>query len=60
MGNRRNDVGEERVIAHLGTSKNDLARHKDQKHDLGLDHTVDETREQLRKDEKSSNEEKKV
>ena len=36
------------LIPDLGTSKDDFAAHEEQKHYLGLDHPVDETREQLR------------
>lgn len=36
------------LISDLGTSEHDLAAHKDQEHNLGLDHAVDETGEQLR------------
>jgi len=35
------------LLADLGTSENDLAADEDQEHNLGLDHAVDETREQL-------------
>lgn len=35
------------LISDLGTSKHDLATHEDQKNDLGLDHAIDETWEQL-------------
>ena len=35
------------VVNHLCTCEHDLPRHEDQKHNFGLDHTVDETREQL-------------
>ena len=35
-------------LAHFGTGEDDLAAHEDQKHNLGLDHTIDKTREQLR------------
>ena len=33
---------------YLGTRQDDLARDEDEKHDLWLDHAVDQTREQLR------------
>ena len=33
---------------YLGTSQDNLARDEDKQHDLGLDHAVNETREQLR------------
>ena len=36
------------LLADFGTGQDNLAADEDQKHDLGLDHTVDETREQLR------------
>lgn len=36
------------LVADLGTSEDNLAAHKDQEHNLGLDHAVDETGEQLR------------
>lgn len=36
------------LVSNLGTGENDLAADKDQEHDLRLDHTVDETGEQLR------------
>ena len=36
------------LLAHLRTSQNNLAAHEDQEHDLGLDHSVDETWEQFR------------
>lgn len=36
------------LISDLGTSEDNLAANKDQEHDLGLDHAVDKTREQLR------------
>jgi hypothetical protein len=36
------------LISNLGTSKDNLSAHEDQEHDLGLDHAVDKTREQLR------------
>lgn len=35
-------------LANFRTRENDLAANEDQKHNLGLDHTIDETREQLR------------
>lgn len=31
------------LLAHLRTGQNNLAAHEDQEHDLGLDHSVDET-----------------
>ena len=31
------------LLAHLRTSQNNLAAHEDQEHDLGLDHSVNET-----------------
>jgi hypothetical protein len=34
-------------LADLGTSQDDLATDEDEKHDLGFDHAVDETGEQL-------------
>jgi hypothetical protein len=34
-------------VIYLCTSQDDLARHKDEKHDLGFDHAINETREQL-------------
>jgi hypothetical protein len=36
------------LLSNLGASQDDLAADEDQEHDLRLDHTVDETREQLR------------
>lgn len=36
------------LVADFGTGENDFAADKDQENDLGLDHAVDETREQLR------------
>lgn len=36
------------LLSDLGTSQDDLAADEDQKHNLGLDHAVDETGEQLR------------
>jgi len=35
-------------FTNLRTSQDDLATNKDKKNDLGLDHSVDETREQFR------------
>ena len=35
-------------LSHFRTSEDNLAAHKDQQDNLGLDHSVDETREQLR------------
>lgn len=35
-------------LADLGTCQDDLAGHEDQEYNLGLHHTVDETREELR------------
>ena len=35
------------LLADLGTGENDLAAHEDEKHNLRLDHAIDETREQL-------------
>jgi hypothetical protein len=35
------------LVSNFGTSEDDLSAHKDQEHDLGLDHAVDETGEQL-------------
>jgi len=35
------------LLADLGASEDDLAAHEDEKDDLGLDHAVDETREEL-------------
>lgn len=45
----RVDLIESRVdiLSDLGACQNDLSRHKDQKHDFGLDHTIDQTREEL-------------
>jgi hypothetical protein len=34
-------------LLYLGTSEHDLPRYEYKKHDFGLDHAVDETREQL-------------
>lgn len=36
------------LLSHLGTSEDDLAADEDKKHNLGLNHAVDQTREQLR------------
>lgn len=36
------------LLTNLCTSQDNLATDKDQENDLGLDHSVDETREQLR------------
>lgn len=36
------------LFSNFRTSQDDLAADEDQQHDLGLDHSVDETREQLR------------
>lgn len=35
------------LLANLSTSQDNLATDEDQKNDLGLDHSIDETREQL-------------
>jgi hypothetical protein len=35
------------LLAHLGASEDNLAADKDEEHNLGLDHAVDKTREQL-------------
>jgi len=35
------------LLSDFGTSKNNLAAHKDEQDDLGLNHTVDQTGEQL-------------
>jgi hypothetical protein len=44
------DLIERRIdlLPDLRPGDDDLARDEDQEHDLGLDHTVDETGEQLR------------
>ncbi len=36
------------LLSHFGTSQNNLAADEDQQNDLGFDHSVDKTREQLR------------
>lgn len=36
------------LLSHFGTCQDNLAADEDQKHNLGLNHAVDETREQLR------------
>lgn len=36
------------LFSNLRTSQDDLSRYEDEEHDLGLDHSVDETREQFR------------
>jgi hypothetical protein len=36
------------LLSHLGASQDNLAADEDQKHNFRLDHSVDETREQLR------------
>ena len=36
------------LLSNLGTSQDNLAADEDQEHNLGLDHTIDQTREQLR------------
>jgi hypothetical protein len=38
---------ERKEDTYLGARQHDLARHEDQKYDFGLDHAVDETREEL-------------
>lgn len=35
------------LVAYFGSSEHDLAADEDQEHNLGLDHAVDKTREQL-------------
>ena len=39
----------EEIILYLCTRQYDLARHEDQKHDLRLDHTVDQAGEELQR-----------
>jgi hypothetical protein len=36
------------LLADLGTGQDDLARDEDEQNNLGLHHTIDETREELR------------
>jgi hypothetical protein len=36
------------IVSDLGTGDDNLSADKDQEHDLGPDHAIDETREQLR------------
>lgn len=36
------------LLPDLCARQDDLARHEDEQHDLGLDHAIDQTREQLR------------
>jgi len=36
------------LFSNFGTSQDNLARDEDEKDDLGLDHTINKTREQLR------------
>lgn len=36
--------------SYLSTSQHNLSRDEDQEHDFGLDHAIDETREQLKND----------
>lgn len=36
------------LLTDLGTSQDDLARHKDQEDNLGFDHAINQAREQLR------------
>ncbi len=36
------------LLAHFGAGQDNLATDEDQKNNLGLDHTVDQTREELR------------
>lgn len=36
------------LLTHFGASQDDLSRHEDQEHDLGLHHAVDQTREEFR------------
>lgn len=36
------------LLPDLCARQDDLAGHEDEQHDLGLDHTIDQTREQLR------------
>ena len=35
------------LFSHLGASQDDLAAHEDQEHNLGFDHAINQTREQL-------------
>ena len=35
------------LFTHLGSSEDDLSRDEDEDHDLGLHHTVDQSREDL-------------
>jgi hypothetical protein len=35
------------TLSHLGTSEDNLARDEDEQNNLGLEHTVDKTREEL-------------
>ena len=35
-------------LLYLSTGQHNLARNEDQKHNLGLDHTIDQAREELR------------
>lgn len=36
------------LLSHFRTGQDDLAANEDEKHDLRLDHTIDETRKELR------------
>lgn len=45
--NPPNDRNENRKDIHLCTSQDNLARYEYEQYDLGLNHTIDQTREQL-------------
>ena len=45
---RQGDVSKERdVNTHFSTGQDNFSRYEDEQHNLGLDHTIDETREEL-------------
>ena len=50
---RQSDVSKEREVGtHFSTGQDDFSRHEDEQHNLGLDHTIDKTREELWQDDK--------
>jgi len=48
LNDREGVVVDREIHPYLSASQDDLSGHEDEEHDLGLDHTVDQTREQLR------------
>jgi len=46
--NREGVVVDREIHPYLSASQDDLSGHEDEEHNLGLDHMVDQTREQLR------------